>query len=65
MKVQETLVTDKGMLPTSGTKQGTYTVDGTTANFEVAATGDITIGGETAYWTAAGELTANNDGKYG
>ncbi|PHR01464.1 MAG: flagellin FliC [Halomonas sp.] len=57
------LVSDKDMVPATGTKQGSYTNSaGATANFDVSATGDISIGGQTAYWTAAGELTTNNDG---
>ncbi|WP_404324698.1 flagellin FliC [Cobetia sp. UIB-001] len=55
------LLKDQNILPTTGTKTGTYTNSaGDTANFEVDATGAISLGGETAYWTDDGNLTSNN-----
>ena len=47
--------------PTSGTVSGSYEISaGKTASFDVDAAGKVTIGGNAAYLTAAGELTAND-----
>jgi len=50
-----------GHAPTTGTKSGSYEfADGSVANFEVDATGKLTIGGQAAYLNAGGELTTND-----
>lgn len=47
--------------PTSGTVSGTYEISaGKTASFDVDAAGKVTIGGNAAYLTTTGELTAND-----
>ena len=47
--------------PTSGTVSGTYEISaGKSASFDVDAAGKVTIGGNAAYLTATGELTAND-----
>lgn len=47
--------------PTSGTVSGSYEISaGKTASFDVDAAGKVTIGGNAAYLTTAGELTAND-----
>ncbi|EHK64513.1 flagellin [Achromobacter arsenitoxydans] len=56
----DTLATS--LRPATGTVQGTYThANGTaTTNFEVDATGKVTIDGQAAYLDAAGNLTTNS-----
>lgn len=54
------LVTDQKMIPTTGTKTATYTLGGETATFEITSTGSITLNGEKAFISAAGELTNNS-----
>jgi flagellin len=47
--------------PTSGTVSGSYEISaGKTASFDVDAAGKVTIGGNAAYLTTTGELTAND-----
>ena len=47
--------------PASGTATGTYELTaGNKATFEVDAAGKITVGGQAAFLTTAGELTTNN-----
>ena len=49
------------LTPNTGTKSGQYEFsNGSVVNFEVSSTGNLTIGGEAAYLTAAGELTTND-----
>jgi flagellin len=50
------------LTPATGTKTGTYQKAGSgdIANFEVDAAGKITIDGQAAYISAAGELTTNS-----
>ena len=48
------------MVPATGTKAGTYQVGGETASFEITSTGDVTLNGQKAFITAAGELTNNS-----
>lgn len=48
------------MIPATGTKAGTYQIGGETASFEITSTGDITLNGEKAFISAAGELTNNS-----
>ncbi|WP_286937986.1 flagellin [Achromobacter sp. UBA4530] len=51
----------KTLAPTSGTASGTYTnAAGDSAKFDVDSTGKITIDGQKAYLTAAGDLTTND-----
>ncbi|WP_404472057.1 flagellin FliC [Vreelandella venusta] len=53
----------QGFTPANGTKTGTYEVaGGDTATFEITSTGGITLNGEAAYISAAGELTNNSGG---
>ncbi|AOB31018.1 flagellin [Bordetella sp. H567] len=48
-------------LPTTGTVTGTYdATNGAVATFQVDSTGNVTIGGQKAFLTAAGELTTND-----
>ncbi|CAB3736465.1 Flagellin [Achromobacter animicus] len=47
-------------IPTSGTVTGTFTNATKSASFEVDSTGKVTLNGEQAYLSAAGELTTNN-----
>ena len=54
-------VSAQGFVPSNGTTSGTYEVaGGDAASFEVTSTGDITLNGEAAYFTASGELTNNS-----
>ncbi|MNK83187.1 Flagellin [compost metagenome] len=49
--------------PATGTTTGTYANTGSaTTSFEVDATGKVTVGGQTAYLDAAGNLTTNSAG---
>lgn len=48
------------MIPATGTKAGTYQIGGETASFEITSTGDVTLNGEKAFISAAGELTNNS-----
>ncbi|WP_427185211.1 FliC/FljB family flagellin [Bordetella bronchialis] len=49
--------------PSTGTVTGVYdATGGATATFEVDSTGKLSIGGQAAYLTAAGELTTNAPG---
>ncbi|WP_312432455.1 flagellin [Achromobacter sp.] len=49
--------------PATGTITGTYANTGSaTTSFEVDATGKVTVGGQTAYLDASGNLTTNNAG---
>lgn len=47
-----TFASEQKMIPTSGTNTGT---------FEVNSSGNVTLNGQAAYISAAGELTNNND----
>jgi len=49
-------------IPTNGTVTGTYTSKTTSAEFEVDSTGKVTLNGQQAYLSAAGELTTNDNG---
>ena len=51
------------LTPASGTATGTYTNNaGAQTSFEVDTSGNLTVGGQTAYLDAAGNLTTNNAG---